>query len=69
MENKKQTAVEWLVKQLVELDYDLTLIPNHIKHAKKMEKQQIIEAYDQMRCVGNFENGEQYYIKEYGGEK
>lgn len=37
---QKQTAVEWLVKQLVELEYDLTLIPNHIKHAKKKERHQ-----------------------------
>lgn len=33
----KQTAVEWLVEQLKDMEYDLRLIPNTIKQAKAME--------------------------------
>jgi len=42
----KQTAVEWLVEQLKSMEYDLRLIPNTIKQAKEMEKEQIIQARD-----------------------
>jgi hypothetical protein len=41
----KQTAVEWLVEQLKDMEYDLRLIPNTIEQAKAMEKEQIIDAY------------------------
>jgi hypothetical protein len=34
---KQQTAVEWLVEQLKDMEYDLRLIPNTIKQAKAME--------------------------------
>lgn len=47
--NKQQTAVEWLVEQLKDMEYDLRLIPNTIEKAKEMEKQQIMKAvYDSM---------------------
>jgi hypothetical protein len=36
----KQTAVEWLVEQLKDMEYDLRLIPNTINQAKAMEKEQ-----------------------------
>jgi hypothetical protein len=37
---KEQTAVEWLVEQLNDMEYDLRLIPNTINQAKEMEKEQ-----------------------------
>lgn len=40
-----QTAVEWLVEQLKDMEYDLRLIPNTINQAKEMEKEQIENAY------------------------
>lgn len=40
----KKTAVEWLVEQLKDLEYDLRLIPNTIQRAKQIEKQQIVDA-------------------------
>ena len=63
---QKQTAVEWLVDEL--LDGKL-LMPSLIEQAKEMEKQQIIKAHKE----GNKHNGwalrhehEQYYNEEYG---
>ena len=40
MENKK-TAVEWLIESLIEMEYDLRLIPHTILRAKKLEKEQM----------------------------
>ena len=34
---------------------------SQLEQAKELEKEQIINAYDYMRCIGNFESGEQYY--------
>lgn len=59
---KKQTAVEWLVERLAE---NGILHSSDINQAKQMEREQIEEAYDQHRCVGNFESGNQYYNETY----
>jgi hypothetical protein len=51
----KQTAVEWLVKQL---NINGTVIPMEIESkAKEMEKQQIIDAFELWRTG----SGEKYY--------
>jgi len=34
---KQQTAVEWFIDQLKDMEYDLRLIPNTINQAKAME--------------------------------
>jgi hypothetical protein len=47
MSDKKETAVGWLIDKLNELEFDLRLIPNHIKQANEMFERQIIEAYIQ----------------------
>jgi len=68
----KQTAVEWLIKTIIE---DKTL-KNEFQwklifdKAKEMEKQQIMSSYDK----GEFNQGcngtaEQYYNETYGGDK
>jgi hypothetical protein len=57
----KQTAVEWLIDQVE--DY-IGLIPvDIIEQAKEMEKQQIIDAYDNGKYItsGKEFGGEQYY--------
>jgi hypothetical protein len=59
----KQTAVEWLVEQIC--GDHTSEWQEQIKQAKAMEKEQIEDAYDQMRCVGNYENGKQYYNETY----
>ena len=80
----QQTAVEWLIEQLVELDKELdgrrksddsTVIkinPTKIyKQAKQMEKEQIMKAvYDSMgtNFDPNIGRAELYYNETYGKE-
>ena len=70
MENKKQTAVEWLVEQIIKYD----LVPkgtnpdNVLFHkAKEMEKTQIIAANEDCSTneLGELFTGEQYYNETY----
>jgi hypothetical protein len=82
MSNDKQTAVEWLEKNMWEhIEYKPTLeiqrIRKKIQQAKEMEKKQIVKAFDDgdynyhySRKTGNdFENGEEYFEELYGGNK
>jgi len=71
---KKQTAVEWLVEKLTETPY-IDDFWGHVKKAKEMEKQQIIEAHGsklkKSRGVTNYEywyTGEDYYNKTFKSE-
>ena len=77
MENK-QTAVEWLIQQLVELDKqldgrrkndDATVIklnPTKIyEQALEMEKQQILKAYDKGYDDVDVYEPEKYYSETY----
>ena len=64
---RTQTAVEWLVKELNLEGYDYT-----IQQAKQMEKEQIIDAYEngisdenERNLSGQFTNAEQYYNETY----
>jgi hypothetical protein len=83
-----KTAVEWLIKQISSSKYFYNLIeeiesrstiaqPNVLQQAKEMEKEQIIDAYDEGKSDGYktarewdemviFLNGEQYYNETYG---
>ena len=78
-----QTAVEWLIEQLVELDKELdgrrksddsTVIkinPTKIyEQAKQMEKEQIMKAYKDHHNLGHIYglDLEQYYNETYGKE-
>jgi len=65
----KQTAIEWLIDQLIPKDQHEGIM-DIIQEAKEMEKQQIIDAYK----VGKFEaklpieeqtTGKQYYKETY----
>ena len=73
----KQTAVEWLQNQLTEVEFNLinknflwqyktNSIASHIlkeifEKAKEMEKEQIVNAYNDCEWTGDHEDGEQYY--------
>jgi hypothetical protein len=62
----KQTAVEWLVEQLIPNAmrmFDATTC-NAIEQAKAMEKEQIKDAYDN----GEDRSSELYYNETYGGQ-
>jgi len=70
---KKQTAVDYLVEQLIKQGFFKRLPIIEIQQASQMEKEQIKEAYKE----GNhsemrggkviFEKTEQYYNETYGG--
>jgi hypothetical protein len=65
------TAVDWLVNELNKKQNGdgSSLSYNQIfDQAKAMEKEQIENAYDQMRCVGNYESGKQYYNETFKSE-
>jgi len=61
----KQTAVEWLIKELKkESLIDLTqttTIKLIIEQVKEMEKQQIIDAYNELCLWDSQQEAEQYY--------
>ncbi len=71
MENQKITAVEWLVEELnIDIEFRLKNLKEVLEQAKEMEKEQIIDAYQNGGIDGqvfaltrkrNIENGEQYY--------
>ena len=89
----KQTAVEWLVAELVKtIDYDnsenvedlriklQSFIITSEKKAKEMQKQQLKDAYqhgrDDENCAlsdgamcPDYENADEWYQGEYGGEQ
>lgn len=64
-----QTAVEWLIEQL---QAPCRGIPSHIiEQAKQMEKEQIINAFDEGlddRFYGFSDRSEQYYNETYGSK-
>ena len=70
MDNKQQTAVEWLWG----LAYNRELTFEDWKQAKEMEKQQLAKAFDDgdynyhySRKTGDdFEDGKEYYQEVYG---
>ena len=66
MENKKQTAVDWLIEQLTP---SISLQQKHIdklkEKAKEIEKQQIKDAWDSAYTAEGFFNAEQYYNETY----
>ena len=80
-----QTAVEWLINELVELDKllddrrkneDATVFklpPDKLyERAKQMEKEQIIESFDNGIYVGTYavdKDGEQYYNQTYNQDR
>jgi hypothetical protein len=62
----KQTAVEWLVKEVNSDCLNSTFIRKElIDQAKEMEKQQILIAYDNGWETGSYKP-EQYYNETYG---
>ncbi len=62
------TAVEWLVAHLTEYGFNLKLHKAEINQAKEMEKQQIMEAYND-GFLNIDKNSEQYYNETFNKEK
>lgn len=59
----KQTAVEWLLQELDKVNYHPT--EAMIMYAKKLEKEQIIEAAERWKGT---KFAEQYYNETYGSK-
>ena len=72
------TAVEWLEKELLKNGYvnkayynqdSLNHLENLIEQAKEMEKQQILDAWDNgCEDDGIIDNAKQYYNETYGSK-
>jgi len=60
---KQQTAVEWLEKRIrVELIYEQDVLFEELfNQAKQMEKERIVNAYNDCEWTGDYEDGEQYF--------
>ena len=66
---KKQTAVDWLAEFLKDR-YSLINSEAIFQHAKEMEKQQIMDAYEDGCCYWDSEkSSEQYYNQAFNSEK
>ncbi len=64
----KQTAVEWLIEQMYKECINI-FTDEEIEQAKEMEKEQIIDAYDDGNPNGFIDkNGEQYYNETFKSE-
>jgi len=80
MEQVKQTAVEWLADKIKwnwqDIEYGEISMSNLVEQAKAMEKEQIIDAWDNGFANGydlgkydddcNPDDAEQYYNETYG---
>ena len=72
MSSKKQTAVEWLVEQIlptISETLNEVSIEELIQIAKALEKMQIIEAYEQGEAEWTpfeFKTAQDYYTSTYG---
>jgi len=53
------TAVEFLLEKYK--SQNTLLFSDDFEQALEMERQQIENAYDHYRCIGNFDNGIEYY--------
>jgi hypothetical protein len=67
---KQQTAVEWLVGELLSGE---PLMPSLIEQAKQMEKEQIIRSWhngynNQSPMIDEENSGNTYYQQTYGGD-
>ena len=72
----KQTAVEWLIKELKDFGYYTYNLEKLCDQAKQMEKEQIEEAWDEgQECEYQYHinavpkyNSNTYYNETYGGK-
>jgi hypothetical protein len=62
----KQTAVEWFIKQLPLIQQEG--LRDVIEEAKEMEKQQIIEAYNDGQAIPPFDYADKYYNRNYNSK-
>jgi spore coat polysaccharide biosynthesis protein SpsF (cytidylyltransferase family) len=61
MSNEKQTAVDWLLDRIEDVDLTEKLWENVKQQAKEMEKEQIAKAFDRGRFWNMSWDGNSYY--------
>jgi hypothetical protein len=69
MSIKKQTAVEWLMEQIlptISIRLSDTYIKELTNQAKEMEKEHMKSTYIAGRSLGRFADPEDYYTSTYG---
>jgi hypothetical protein len=68
----KQTAVEWLIERhFGSIENCSPNFRNHIEQAKEMEKEQIMDAFNDGindECIGGNKSPQQYYNETYKSE-
>ena len=64
----KQTAVEWLVKQLNKEGFAQVITDEEIEQARAMEKEQIMDAWINSLTKGDYNSAEQYYNETFKSE-
>ena len=75
MENKRQTAVEWLYHQIVIKNSDVLKFRQYLEEAKEMERKQIEDAFGKERIIVDSEgifkiyNSNQYFNQYYKKDK
>lgn len=65
------SAVKWFVDKLIDLDYDLRLIPNTIQYAEKMEKKRMIAFANEFAHAvmgGCLLTADEFYIETFKSE-
>ena len=68
---REKTAVEWLISKLYDYPID-DIVIKRIKEAKQMEKEQIVEAFEDGFVERQFSiesNSKQYYESKYGKDE
>ena len=67
---EKQTAVEWLFKELLNSEPNILEWNKLLEQAKEMEKEQIINCYNQSWHFRDkpYETAEKYYNETFGGK-
>jgi len=69
MSESKQTAVEWLFKELLNSEPNILEWNKLLEQAEEMYKQKIIDAWEDGHDSFSTRNAEQYYNETYGGNE
>jgi len=69
MSESKQTVVDWLSKELMNVEPNIFEWDKVFEQAKKIYKQEIIDAWEDGHDSFSTRNAKQYYNETYGGKR
>jgi hypothetical protein len=69
MSESKQTVVDWLSKELMNVEPNTFGWDKLIEQSKEMYKQEIIDAWEDGHDSFSTRNAEQYYNETFGGKE